>query len=621
MFDIKEQLKKLPQKPGVYLMKDEKDEIIYVGKAISLKNRVRQYFQSSKNQPPKVLAMISNICEFEYIITDSEVEALILESNLIKKHRPKYNILLRDDKQYPYIKVTLGEKYPRILKTRRIIKDGAKYFGPYIHVGAVNQTIEMLKKIYPIRSCNKNIEKNKDRPCLNFHIHKCIGPCTGNVDDKIYMKMIDEIVLFLSGKYEALAKKIEEKMKEEALNMNFEKAAEYRDQISAIHSIMEKQKIVLSSEVDQDLIALAKGVEDVCVMIFFVRGGKLIGREHYIIDAKQDSREEIMSAFIKQFYAEVAFVPKEILIDEKIEDEELISTWLSTKKDGKVIIKHPQKGEKKALLDLVYKNAVEVLEQFREKLIRDKKKSEGAMNELGESLRLKNPPYRIESFDISNIQGVHSVASMVVFENGKPKYSDYRRFKIKTIEGPNDYGSMQEVIYRRFKRGIKEKEEMKEKGIIDDLGKFSKFPDLLLIDGGQGHVNAVLEVLYALGISIPTAGMVKDDHHRTKDLFYENKLLSIYEKKDVFQFVGKIQEETHRFAINYHKSLRGKTMTQSILEEIPGIGEKRKKALLKHFESIKKIKDASIQELCEVEGMNQRAAKGIYEYFKKSKKT
>ncbi|WP_053956256.1 excinuclease ABC subunit UvrC [Inediibacterium massiliense] len=619
MFDIKEQLKKLPDKPGVYLMKDKKDEIIYVGKAISLKNRVRQYFQSSKNHAPKVVAMVSNICEFEYIITDSEVEALILESNLIKKHRPKYNILLRDDKQYPYIKVTLGEKYPRILKTRRIVKDKAKYFGPYIHVGAVNQTIEMLKTLYPIRSCNKNIEKNKDRPCLNFHIHKCIGPCTGNIEDQQYMKMIDEIILFLSGKYEALEKKIEEKMKEAASDMNFEKAAEYRDQISAIHSIMEKQKIVSSSEVDQDLIAMAKGVEDVCVMIFFVRGGKLIGREHYMMDGKEESREEIMSAFIKQFYAEVAFVPKEILIDEKIEDEELISRWLSTKKDEKVMIRHPQRGEKKALLDLVYKNAVEVLEQFREKLIRDREKSEGAMNLLGKCLGLKNPPFRIESFDISNIQGVHSVASMVVFENGKPKYSDYRRFKIKTIEGPNDYGSMQEVIYRRFKRGLEEKENMKEKGIIDDLGKFSKFPDLLLIDGGQGHVHAVLQVLYALGISIPTAGMVKDDYHRTRDLFYEDELLSIYEKKDVFQFIGKIQEETHRFAITYHKSLRGKTMTQSILEEIPEIGEKRKKVLLKHFGSVKRIKEASLDELSQVEGMNQRAAQNIKNYFKNEK--
>nr|WP_218283184.1 excinuclease ABC subunit UvrC [Crassaminicella indica]QXM06488.1 excinuclease ABC subunit UvrC [Crassaminicella indica] len=621
MFEIKEQLKKLPENPGVYLMKNESGEIIYVGKAISLKNRIRQYFQSSKNHPPKVRAMVSNIAEFEYILTDSEVEALILEANLIKKHQPKYNVLLRDDKQYPYIKVTLGEKYPRVLKTRKVIKDGARYFGPYINAGAVNQTIEMLKKFYPLRTCNKNLEKTTDRPCLNYHIGRCLGPCSEDINHEDYMKMIDEIILFLSGKHEELVKKIEMKMKEAASRMNFEKAAEYRDQIAAIYSIMEKQKIVSSSETDQDLIAMARGVDNACVMVFFIRGGKLMGREHYMLRASEENaRGEINSAFIKQFYAGTAFVPKEILLQDKAEDVKLIEKWLSAKKGSKVTVKIPQRGEKKSLLQLVHKNAIEILEQFREKLIKDRENSEGAIKALGAYLGLKNPPFRIESFDISNIQGVHSVASMVVFENGKPKYSDYRRFKIKTIEGPNDYKSMQEVIYRRFKRGLEEKENLKKKGILDDEGKFSKFPDLILIDGGLGQVNAVLEVLFALGINIPTAGMVKDDKHKTKDLIYERKELNIKKSKQVFQLIGKIQEETHRFAITYHKSLRGKTIVKSVLEEIPGIGKKRRIALLKHFGSIDKIKKASIEELSQVEGMNKKAAQSVKDYFAKNTK-
>lgn len=618
MFDIKEQLKKLPQTPGVYLMKNKSGEIIYVGKAISLKNRVRQYFQSLKHQAPKVQAMVENIYEFEYILTDSEVEALILEANLIKKYQPKYNVLLRDDKQYPYIKVTLREKFPRVLKTRSVIKDGSRYFGPFINVGAVNHTIEMLKKFYLLRTCNKNLEKKRDRPCLNFHIGKCLGPCSGNINHENYMKMIDEILLFLSGKHEDLLMKIHQKMKQAAKDMEFEKAATYRDQINAINSLMEKQKIITSSNIDQDLIAMARGVEDACVMVFFVRGGKLMGREHYMLSsADKEDREEIVSAFIKQFYAEAAFIPKDILVQETVEDKELIEDWLTDKRGSKVSIKIPQRGEKKALLELVHKNAIEVLEQFREKLIRDKKKSEGAMKELGKSLGLNDLPFRIESFDISNTQGIDSVASMVVFENGKPKYSDYRRFKIKTIEGPNDYGSMQEVIYRRFKRGIKEQENLKEKGILQQEGKFSKFPHLLLIDGGVGHVNAVLDVLNALDVKIPTAGMVKDERHRTKELLYNGKIIDIKKNSDVFQFIGKIQEETHRFAITYHKSLRGKTLVKSVLEGIPNIGEKRRIALLKNFGSIEKIKKASIEDLSVVDGMNIRAANAIKKYFEK----
>lgn len=621
MFDINEQLKKLPDKPGVYLMKDKVGEIIYVGKAISLKNRVRQYFQSLKNHPPKVRAMISNIEEFEYIITDSEVEALMLESNLIKKHRPKYNILLRDDKQYPYLKVTLNEKYPRVLKTRRVIKDGARYFGPYINVGAVNQTVEILKKFYPLRTCNKNLDKSKERPCLNYHIHRCLGPCRGDLNHEDYMKMIQDVILFLSGKQEELVKALSLRMEKAAMAMDFERAAEYRDQIKAIESIMEKQKVVLGSDVDQDIIASAREGQEVCVMVFFIRSGKLMGREHYMLDCGvADEQKEVISSFIKQFYGGTAFIPKEIIIESVIEDQVLIEQWLATKRGTKVALIHPQRGEKKELLELAQKNAREVFEQFREKLTRDKERSEGALEELAELLGLDEIPSRIEAFDISNIRGTDSVASMVVFERGKAKNSDYRRFKIKTIEGANDYGSMQEVVFRRFKKGFEERAAIEAKGIQDLEGKFSKMPKLVLIDGGLGHVNAVLDVMEALDIRIPVAGMVKDDRHRTRDLVYQGKELGLGQHGNAFQLVGRIQEEAHRFAIAYHKSLRGKTSVQSILDEIPGIGAKRRSALLRHFGSIDKIKKATIEELCEAEGMNRRAAQQIKEYFQEKVK-
>ena len=618
MFQISEQLKKLPDAPGVYLMKDHTGDIIYVGKANSLKNRVRQYFQSAKNHPPKVRAMVTHIEEFEYIITDSEVEALMLESNLIKKYRPKYNVLLRDDKQYPYIKVTLGEFYPRVLKTRRVVRDKSKYFGPYINVGAVNQTIDLLKKFYPLRTCSKTLEKSKERPCLNYHIGQCLGPCSGEVSRDAYMSMIQEIILFLSGKHHELVEKLEGKMKSAAGEMNFEKAAEYRDQINSIQSIMEKQKIMLASDIDQDLVAMARDNNNACVMVFFVRNGKLMGREHYMVSASEgDARGEIISAFIKQFYSGTAFVPKEILIHEAIEEEDrcLIEEWLSAKRESKVWIKHPQKGEKKALLEMVHKNAVEVMEQFSEKMIYDRERSEGAITSLGGFLGLTSTPFRIEAFDISNTQGVHSVASMVVFENGKAKYSDYRRFKIKTIEGPNDYGSIQEVLYRRFKRGMEEDASIREKALMEVSGKFNKLPDLLLIDGGLGHVNAACEVLVALNINIPVAGMVKDDRHRTRDLIYKGQELHIQSDQNVFRLIAKIQDEAHRFAIAYHKSLRGKTITQSVLDEIPDIGKKRRVELLKVFGSVDKIKKASIEELCQVDGMNKRAAEQIKQYF------
>ncbi|AOT71746.1 excinuclease ABC subunit UvrC [Geosporobacter ferrireducens] len=616
MFDINEQLKKLPEKPGVYLMKDESGGIIYVGKAISLKNRVRQYFQSLKNHPAKVRAMVANIVEFEYIITDSEVEALMLESNLIKKHRPKYNILLRDDKHYPYLKVTLGEKYPRVLKTRRVLKDGARYFGPYINVGAVNQTLEILKKFYPLRTCGKNLEKANDRPCLNYHIHRCLGPCKGDVHHEDYMKMIQDVILFLSGKQDELLKELERRMQKAAENMDFERAAEYRDQMKAIESIMEKQKVVVAADVDQDIIASAREGQEVCVMVFFVRGGKLMGREHYMLDCEvEDGQGEILSSFMKQFYGGTAFVPKEILIEEEFEDQQVVEQWLSTIKGSKMLIKHPLRGEKKELLDLARKNAREIFEHFRDKLIKDKEKSVGALEELATLLQLREIPYRIEAFDISNIQGTDSVASMVVFENGKPKNSDYRRFKIKTVEGANDYGSMQEVVYRRFRKGLEEQAMIKEKGIADLEGKFSKMPKLILIDGGLGHLNAIRDVLNALGVDIPLAGMVKDDRHRTRGLIYQGEEIELNQYPNAFQLVGRVQEEAHRFAITYHKSLRGKTSVQSVLDEIPGIGEKRRVALLRHFGSIDKIKKASLEELGAVEGMNRGAALQVQQFL------
>ncbi|PAB58121.1 excinuclease ABC subunit UvrC [Anaeromicrobium sediminis] len=614
---IKDKLKDLPKEPGVYLMKNEKGQVIYVGKAKVLKNRVSQYFRNSSNHTSKVRAMVGHIVDFEYIITDSEMEALVLESNLIKKHYPKYNVLLRDDKQYPYIKITIGEKYPRIIKTRKVYKDKAKYFGPYTQVSAVNQTIDLIKKFYPLRTCRKNLEKNNERPCLNYHIKKCIGPCTGNVSNEEYMKMIDEIILFLNGKDKILIEKIEEKMKSAAMNMEFELAANYRDQIMAIKAITERQKIISTSDIDQDIIAVAKGTEYACVMIFFIRSGKLIGREKYTLsNIDGDSKGEIISSFVKQFYSGTPFIPKEILVETDLEDNEIIEKWLSTKKDSKVSIKAPKRGEKKELVDLVHKNAVEMLNEENLSIMREKEKSQGALDELSKLLGIEGLK-RLEAFDISNTQGIFSVASMVVFEDGKSKRSDYRRFKIKTTENINDYASMQEVIFRRLRRGLEEKEKLtKEKALI---GKFNDFPDLILVDGGLGHVNAATEILNALNLNIPIAGMVKDDRHRTRGLIYEGEEINIQKQVKVYQLIGKIQEEAHRFAITYHKSLRGKTMVESILDEIKGIGPNRRKSLLKEFKTIEKIKEASIEELAKVDGMNTKAAKEVYDFFKKKK--
>lgn len=620
MFDIKEQLKKLPDKPGVYLMKDENGEIIYVGKSKSLKNRVGQYFRSQKGHPPKVKAMVKVIKEFEYIITDTEVEALILEANLIKKHKPRYNVLLRDDKSYPYIKVTLNEKYPRVLKTRRVIKDSARYFGPYINVDAVNQTLATIEELFPLRKCKRNLEQNNERPCLNYHIKKCLGPCTGKVNHDEYMEMIDQIVLFLGGKQDILIKELEGKMAKAAQELNFERAAKYRDRINALKNLAEKQKIVSTSDADQDYISMAISDDKVCIMVFFVRSGKLVGREHYILEGTEDmERSEILSTFVKQFYSSTSFIPKEILAHENMEDSEVIESWLSQKRQSKVTVKQPMRGEKKKLLELVYKNALEYLTKFEEKINRDKEYSQKVLNEIKYILGLDHLPKRIEAYDISNMYGVFSVGSMVVFENGKPQNSGYRRFKVRTIEGPNDYGSMQEVLFRRFKRGIEENQMLKEQGISFEKGKFSIFPDIVLVDGGKGHVKAAEDVLVALGLNIPVAGMVKDDKHRTKGLIYKGDEIYLEKRSYGFKLIAKIQEEVHRFAISYHKTLRDKSMVQSVLDEIPGIGKKRKKELLKHFGSIEKIRKASVKELKEVDGMNTKSAKSVYEFFRKKK--
>lgn len=602
MFDIQEQLKKLPAEPGVYLMKDENDKIIYVGKAVSLKNRVRQYFQSSKNHSSKVKSMVKNIKSFEYIITDSELEALILECNLIKKYRPKYNVLLRDDKTYPYIKVTVNEDFPRVLKVRRVIRDKAKYFGPYTNVEAVNDTLDVIRNIYPIRTCNVDIEraiKNNMRPCLNLHIKRCVGPCTGNVSKEEYNKMIEEILLFLSGKEETLIEILKEKMNKCSMEFNFEEAALYRDKIINLQDMMQKQKIDVSTEdVNQDIIAMAYNDEEACVQSFFIRHGKIVGREHFILEGTKDSsKESILSSFVKQFYMKSEYIPKEIIIECEIEDQVVLEEWLSNIKGQKVFIRVPQKGDKKSLISMVKKNAMEYLEKFSNLNKRKYERSEGALIELAEVLGLEEPPRRIESYDISNIQGVDSIGVMVVFINGLKDKKEYRRYKIKTVEGPNDYDSMAEILDRRLQKG--------------------DFADLILLDGGKGQVSAVQKVFDKYGIDIPLWGMYKDDRHRTKGLICASKEIELDKTSNLYRFVASIQEEVHNYAISYHRSLRNKSLTKSSLDDIPGVGEKRKKALLSHFKSIEDIKNASVEELTKVEGLNKSVAENIYDYFRK----
>jgi excinuclease ABC subunit C len=583
-------------------MKDKNDNIIYVGKAISLKNRVRQYFQSSKNHSSKVVSMVKNIKKFEYIITDSELEALILECNLIKQYRPKYNILLRDDKTYPYIKVTINEDYPRVLKVRRVIKDKAKYFGPYTNTGAVNDTLEIIRNTYPIRTCNIDIQKaikNKMRPCLNLHIKKCVGPCVGNVDKDEYNKMVEEIILFLSGKEENLIELLKEKMKKCAMDFNFEDAAIYRDKIKSLEDMMQKQKIdTTTSDLNQDIIAMARANDEACVQVFFVRNGKIVGREHFILEGTMEiEKASILGTFIKQFYMEQEYIPKEIIIEDDIEDSFILQEWLSSKKGQKVIIKVPQKGEKRSLIEMVRKNAIEYLEKFSDTNKRKYEKSIGSLDELKEILGLEKRPKRIESFDISNIQGVDSIGSMVVFTDGKKDKKEYRRYKIETVIGPNDYDSMAEIVDRRIKYG--------------------NLPDLILLDGGKGQVSAVKKVLKLHNVEIPLWGMYKDDKHRTKGLISQEKQIELDKTSNLYRFVAGIQEEVHNYAITYHRSLRNKSLTKSVLDDIQGIGEKRKKALLNHFKDIENIKKATFEELLEVDGMNKNSCKSVYNFFRK----
>jgi len=611
MFNIDEELKKLPAKPGVYLMHGEKDEIIYVGKAISLKNRVRQYFQASRNKGAKIEQMVTHIRRFEYIVTDSELEALVLECNLIKEHRPKYNTMLMDDKGYPFIKVTVNEAYPRIMLARTMQKDKAKYFGPYTSATAVKDTIDLIRKLYSIRSCNRNLPKDigKERPCLNYHIKQCKAPCQGYISEAEYRKSIDEALKFLNGHYDGILKDLEMKMLEAAENMEFEKAIEYRELLNSVKQISQKQKITDSSGEDRDILAVAKDAEDAVVQVFFIRGGRLIGRDHFFLrNAQEGSKGQILESFIKQYYAGSPFVPSELLIQEELEERELLEKWLSKKKEQRVYIKIPKKGEKEKLVELARTNAALVLNTDKERLKREEGRTIGAVKEIEQLLGFTGI-VRMEAFDISNISGFDSVGSMIVYEKGKPKRNDYRKFKIKSVQGPDDYASMREVLTRRFQHGL---EEMQNG---DETGSFNVFPDLILMDGGRGQVNIALEVLRELNLSIPVCGMVKDDNHRTRGLYYNNIEIPIDIHSEGFKLITRIQDEAHRFAIEFHRNLRSQGQVHSILDEIKGIGPKRRKALMKHYENIDQIKNATIEELKSLPSMNEKSAKEVYSFF------
>ena len=616
MLDLRERLDQLPDKPGVYIMKNELDEIIYVGKAKSLRKRVRQYFGSYGKSSKKVASMVSKIHDFEYIIVENEVESLVLESNLIKDNLPKYNILLRDDKQYPYIKVKVNERFPRVMKTRRILKDGAKYFGPYPDVFAVNESIESFERLYPLRTCNlnlENVEEKNYRPCLNYYIGKCIGPCIGNVKDEDYNLMVDEVLSFLSSSNNKLIDKLHDKMMDYSRKLDYENAADIRDRIKNLEYLKERQLISdPEARDDKDIIALAKGIDEVLIQIFFFRNGKIIGREHYMIrDYYNDSYEEIFSSFLKQFYIGASYIPKEIIIEEKPIDLKVLEDWLSEKRGNKVTITVPVKGDKKELVRMVKRNALDMIEKYGDKYKKRAESNRLALEEIKDLIGLNERPRRIEAYDISNISGVESVGSMVVFEDGDAKKSDYRKFRIKSVIGPDDYSSLKEVIERRFKRGVEEKKE-------DKNSSFSNFPDLIMMDGGKGQVNAAKEILDKLKLNIEICGLVKDDFHRTRGIIYKNEEFNVDLNSRAYKMIYKIQEEAHRFAINYHRNLRSKTMFKSELDDIKLIGPKRKENLLKHFKSIDKIKKASIKELMEVESMNEKSAESLYEHFRRA---
>lgn len=610
-FNIQEELKKLPGKPGVYLMHDEKDAIIYVGKAISLKNRVRQYFQSSRNKGAKIEQMVTHISRFEYIVTDSGLEALVLECNLIKEHRPKYNTMLMDDKTYPFIKVTVNEPFPRVMMARRMKKDKAKYFGPYTSAGAVKDTIELIRKLYHIRSCNRSLPKDigKERPCLNYHIHQCYAPCQGYISREEYRKSIDEVVRFLNGNYDPILKELEEKMLDASENLEFEKAIEYRELLASVQKIAQKQKITDTAGDDRDIIAMASEGEDAVVQVFFIRGGRLIGRDHFYLKiAENDTKSEILSSFIKQFYAGTPYIPAELMLPEEIEDQEIIEEWLTTRREHKVRLRIPKKGTKEKLVELAQKNAQMVLKNDKERLKREEGRTIGAVKELEKILGLTGI-IRMEAYDISNTNGFDSVGSMVVYEHGKPKRNDYRKFKIKSVQGPDDYASMNEVLTRRFEHGLRERQDESE------TGGFQAFPDLIMMDGGRGQVNIALEVLEKLNLHIPVCGMVKDDNHRTRGLYFNNVELPIDRNSECFRLITRIQDEAHRFAITFHRQLRSKGQVHSILDDIPGVGPARRKDLMRSFENIEAIRNATVDDLKELPSMNEKSAQEVYKFF------
>lgn len=617
MFDIKEELKKLPAKPGVYLMHDKSDAIIYVGKAISLKNRVRQYFQAGRRVSPKIERMISQIDHFEYIITDSEVEALVLENNLIKEHEPKYNTMLKDDKTYPYIKATVYEDFPRLIYSRQPKKDKCKYFGPFTNVTAARDTLEFAHKIYRIRTCRRVLPRDigKERPCLNYHIGKCNAPCQGYISKEEYNKNFNKALKLIEGDYKQVIEYLEEKMYEASEKMEYEQAAVCRDLIESVKKMSVKQKINDFGGMDRDVVALARTNEEAVVQVFFIREGKLIGRDHFHLKGSYGEKEnDMLQAFIKQFYAGTPFIPREVMVEYEVMESELIEKWLSEKRGGKVSIIVPKKGQKERLVELAHKNAAMVLTKDMEKIKREEERTTGAMKQISGWLGLEDVS-RVESYDISNISGFLSVGSMVVFDDGKPKKSEYRKFRIKTVEGPNDYASMYEVLKRRFSHGLMEIEQLNEKKFSTEFGSFTKFPDLIMMDGGVGQVHIAMQVLSELDIDIPVCGMVKDDNHRTRGLFFDEHEIPIDTNSEGFRLMTRIQDEVHRFAIEYHRSLRSKEQVKSILDDIPGIGEKRRKALMKHFASIEAIKNAAIDELAQAESMNEKAAASVYKFF------
>ena len=624
MFNVEEELKKLPRKPGVYIMRDDKDVILYVGKAINLHNRVRSYFRENIGRGPAIDQMVSLIARFEYIVTDSELEALVLENNLIKENSPKYNTLLKDDKTYPYIKVTVGEDYPRILFSRTMKKDKSRYFGPYTSAAAVKDTIELLNKLYQLRTCNRVLPRDIgiERPCLNYHIKQCLAPCQGYVSKEEYRQQVAGALEFLNGNYSPILKDLEEKMKKAAEAMEFEDAARYRDLLSSVRQVSQKQKITEGVGEDKDILALYQDETEAVVQVFFVRDGKLIGREHYYMThVPENNKPAILQDFVKQFYAGTPFIPRELMLQYEIEDAELIEKWLSERKGSRVYLKVPKIGSKEKLVELAAQNAKLVLSQDREKLKREEGRTIGAVKEISDLLQLPlTGTARMEAYDISNINGFENVGSMVVYEKGKPKRSDYRKFKIKSVSGPDDYACMREVLTRRFRHGMEESRELEEQEMDREYGSFTKFPDLILMDGGRGQVNIALSVLEELGIDIPVCGMVKDDNHRTRGLYYHNIELPIDTHSEGFKLITRIQDEAHRFAIEYHRSLRSKTQVRSVLDDIPGVGPARRKALMRHFKSLEEIRQATVEDLMEIPEMNERTAQEIVAFFASQKR-